>query len=210
VKDSRAKWGAVSVLALVVATAASGSDLTGTWVGAFQCKGLDAAGAPNTTASDGVSVIEISQAGIDLAVSVDGQIYSGTAVDRAGKEDQQGVAVMEACENDGDPTAASVMALLSFKVTPGAAAGALKTLSVTAEDGAATCKGSWRRVDSADPVVADCPVFYSCVCTGALGCGLLGSGAAGALGDVVSDLGDSERTADYENGNSNGWVCVAQ
>lgn len=200
----------IVVAILAIATAASASDLTGTWAGTFKCRGLDGAGAPSAEASEEVSIVEITQTGADLAVSVDGALHSGTATDLAGKEDQQGLAVIEACENDGDPDAVDEMALLGFKVTPGGLAGTIKTTIVSADGGPAACKGSWRRVDVVDPDVDDCPVFYSCACTGGLGCGLLASGAAGDNGEVVADLTDTQRTTSYENGNSTGWVCVAQ
>ena len=200
----------IVVATLAIATSALASDLTGTWEGTFKCKGLDGDGAPSSAASDGVSVMEITQTGADLKVSVDGRLFSGAAIDMAGKEDQQGLAVIEACDNDGDPDATNEMGLLGFKVTPGGLAGALKAAALTAEGGHASCKSGWRRVDVANPAVAACPVFYSCVCTGALGCGLAASGAAGSNGDVVADLSNTQRTTSYENGNSNGWVCVAQ
>jgi hypothetical protein len=200
----------ISVLFAIalLATAVDAADLTGTWQGTFTCKGLDKAGTPTIQAAPGVSVLAITQSGASLSMRLDGALYTGTAIDQAGREDRAGVAVVEGCENDGDPSAFNEMTHLRYKLRT--APDSLRATAVRVTDGPAACTGTWRRVDAADPAVPECPIFYSCVCSGVLGCGLMGDGAAGDNGELVTNVTDAELTADYDNGNANGWICVAQ
>ena len=101
-----------------------------------------------------------------------------------------------------------MMGLGIYKADAESGKGAVEIQLVSAEEGAQICKGSYKRVDVADPGVAACDVYYSCVCTN-VDCSING-GASGADGDLVADVSNADRLANYENGNDNGWVCAAQ
>ncbi|MBY0398703.1 hypothetical protein K2X89_00270, partial [Myxococcota bacterium] len=154
----------------------------------------------------------IDQLESDLMVSIDTLPYFGTVVTSNLNPEKRAAATLTACHNDGDANARLESVRLVTKVSVESGKVAVKLTSVRGTDGSLECSGNYRRVDDAAPVVAECPVFFSCVCVGIsggdYGCGAGGMG--GDRGDVHENVDVTFRDLYYVNGNQTGWECIAQ
>lgn len=202
---------ALAGLLALVAGASSAVDLTGSYSGKINCRGLDEGGNP-VKQSNGPSVVELVQDGTAVAGTLDGLPFEGALVNQAGKEEKQAIATLSACHNDGDAQARLEAMRLEAKVARGSGKTTLKLTSVRGSGGGFLCTGTYKRTASELPQPVSCPVFYSCVCSGTGGgAGACGNGGAGGdPGQVNMDVSQAQLDSLYVNGNDTGWVCVPQ
>ena len=202
---------ALAGLLTLVGAASSAVDLTGSYQGKINCKGLDAAGSA-VKQSNASSVLDLVQTGTDLFGSLDGLPFEGAVVNELGKEEKEGTATLSACHNDGDPQARLEAMQLDAKVAPGSGKTTLKVTTVRGSGGGFLCTGTYKRTSTELPAPGACPVFYSCVCSGTGGgAGACGNGGIGGdPGNVHTDISQESLDTGYVNGNDTGWVCVPQ
>ena len=145
--------------AAFVAVPAGAIDLTGTWVGTFNCSEFD--GEKNKFSQKG-EVLLITQVGNVLNIDWDGSPIAGIAINDVKKPDEKGAAALVDCETTTDlaiPGYAE-LANLTAKVNRPKGKGSLKGTSVYTQDGDSTgqCKWNFKLMNTADPAVpATCP-----------------------------------------------------
>ena len=149
------------VLALAFPLSAHAFDLTGTWEGKYTCKGFDGEKYSFTVPG----TLEITQTGTVLALALpfDGgaDAYNGVGIDDTAKP-LQGAAYFVHCgvtdvpgmgEGGLDETG---FAKIKTKENGTGSFKATTTYYLGAPREVATCKWSYKRIDTADPVVPSC------------------------------------------------------
>jgi hypothetical protein len=146
------------IAAAFAAVPAGAIDLTGTWVGTFNCAEFD--GEKHKFSQKG-EILLITQVGNALNIDWGGNPIAGIAIDDIKKPDDKGAAALVDCDTTTDPTSGySELANLKAKVNRPKGKGSLKGTSVYTQDGSATgqCKWSFKLENTADPLVpATCP-----------------------------------------------------
>jgi hypothetical protein len=151
---------AVAATALAAAVPAAAFDLTGHWEGKYACKTFNAGFKDGF--SSRTSEIEITQVGTSVILRVDGvDTYRGLGIDGAAKP-EAGALYAVRCTTDDVPgaQAGGFDELGHFTVKTGAnGKGSLRGFSIFNDDDpeVGTCKWSYKRVDTLDPGLADCP-----------------------------------------------------
>ncbi len=131
-------------------------DLTGHWIGKLSCKVFD--GEKFTVKEKGG--MEISQNAGTMSVTIGAVHYNGMAIPDDKKPDQRGEAALVSCPTSNVFTPDfSVILRASVKTKANSWKASFKGVSIfadnTPEDG--SCKYSYKRVDTLDPLVPPCP-----------------------------------------------------
>ena len=146
--------------AAFAAVPAGAIDLTGTWVGTFNCSEFD--GEKHKFSQKG-EVLLITQVGDMLNIDWDGDPLAGIAIDDVSKPDQKGAAALVDCDTTNDPTAGyAELANLIAKMNRLKGKGSLKGTSVYTGTFpfffVGQCKWNFKLTNTADPLVAaTCP-----------------------------------------------------
>jgi hypothetical protein len=147
---------------ILVATAApvQAFDLTGHWIGKWSCRDFD-----GVKFKEGMkpSSLEITQTGGTMSVRVDNFGYNGVAIVDAKKPGEKGQAVWLSCPTRNVLTSAVteiVRATVKTKLT--GSKGTIAAISIFADNignvpEVGTCRYSYKRVDTVDPVLTACP-----------------------------------------------------
>ena len=144
--------------AAFAAVPAGAIDLTGTWVGTFNCSEFD--GEKHKFSQKG-EVLLITQVGTMLNIDWGGDPIAGIAIDDLNKPNEKGAAALVDCDTTTDPTTGySELANLTAKMNRPKGKGSLKGTSTYTQDGDVTgqCKWNFKLMSTADPLVpATCP-----------------------------------------------------
>ncbi len=150
---------AVVVVAILAAgaPAASALDLTGTWEGKLTCKGLFDGEKISTTCCE---ILQITQSGDTVNISVFGDLYFGRVTTRTGHPDQ-GAVTFVGCNTDNTLPNASemVFANVTDDLKPLSVKGTLKGEGPFVNDPTEqyVCTWNYKRIDRTDPLVSACP-----------------------------------------------------
>lgn len=145
------------LVVLVVGASAGGVDLTGTYEGKLRF--FEAANDGSEDTGKEASTARITQNPDDsVNVEIDGELYQGRIIEWGGNPEKFASGVILACGTDDDPNTPSGMAIMEAKVNAAKGRGKLRALGVLVDSlGLGVANGKWKRVDTADPMVADCP-----------------------------------------------------
>ena len=141
-------------------------NMTGHWVGKFSCKGVDETGKFSET--DDPSTLDITQTGNLIAVSLDqGDFrYNGSIIPDTKKPDVQGEVVLVGCLTNttfvaGDGSSEIMRAKVKTKANTVKASFSGTSIFEIKDnqfgESVESCKLSYKRTDTTDPVVLACP-----------------------------------------------------
>ena len=159
--------GRTALLAMLVTAAVAAPafafDLTGHWVGKWTCKGFDGAKFKDENKT---STLDVTQSGATINAALEGAfLFAGVAIPDASKP-EKGEAVLLDCNTNDVPAEAdgnSEIIRVSVATKVGGTKATFKGVSILENNVAPfgeqvqTCKYSYIRVSTSDPVVGSCP-----------------------------------------------------
>ena len=159
---------AVATVFVLVASPALASDLGGTYVGGYTCKGIESPEGVKvrTTGESTLEITEVETLGnaIRLNVSIDGVLFSSRAIDRGAVDSGKGAGGLVRCGTSDSAWEGSTAILhYTFKVNPTSGKGSIRSTGASNSgfgDGVgflSTCRYTWKRVSTDDPDVPPCP-----------------------------------------------------
>jgi hypothetical protein len=164
---------AVTFFLATGAPAAHAFDLTGHWTGKWSCKGVANDGKFTVSSSISPSTLDITQVGGTFAAVVDVSVspadggdfpFNVFAIPDLKKPDEKGEVVLLACPNGNTvPASGSAETMRGqVKTKANTAKASFKATSIFTDifNGApevGTCKYSYKRIDTTDPGLTNCP-----------------------------------------------------
>ena len=141
-----------------VAVDAEAIDLTGVWIGRLVCDSFDALGKSKDVITDDVMLI--TQTGDDLNIAADGFgfLYNGTVIDDIANPTKKAQFAFIECRTSAASTDTSEIGRAKVTIKTDGISAKLKAQSILSEPtpGFQTCKWSYKRVDTTDPLVPEC------------------------------------------------------
>jgi len=131
-------------------------DLTGTYEGSWICKEVRGDGFKGRTGMK-PSTLQITQTSSSsnrtmFNASVDGQLFSGRSIDT--QEGKKGVGVLVDCDSGNSAGGYAEIELILYSTKKVKKSGVFQS---GPSDGIGVCKGRWKKMNGADPLVSACP-----------------------------------------------------
>ena len=146
----------LTLILLAPAITAEAVDMTGTWTGRERCACFNSALGESTDRYKD-SVMEVTQDGTDLNIQAYGERFNGNVMDHP-RSRSRGEASLMACSTDPKDNASfgEIGRAKVWAKDGGRGKIAIESLWTSHESEICTCKGKFRRTDSADPEIGDC------------------------------------------------------
>jgi len=147
----------IALTLVALATTAGAVDITGTWEGKETCKCFNNVNGKFTEKFKNEEM-KISQSGTDLNILVFDGLFNGNVINQPNK-DNKGEAAFIACNTDPKNNASFGEIGRAKLHTKDNGKGTFKVESLwnTSQTQICTCKWNFKRTDTADPSIADCP-----------------------------------------------------